>query len=101
MCRTRLKIARTPKHQLQPSRGSTLSTFWRCAPGKSHAQRKKSAGWLAAAFTPTTGTRWRDTLVPIKQRWNIETMLAALRDYPKVSNCEDITFEYVDAGRRK
>jgi 23S rRNA (adenine2503-C2)-methyltransferase len=33
--------------------------------------------------------------VPINRRWNIETLLAALRDYPRLSNSERITFEYV------
>jgi 23S rRNA (adenine2503-C2)-methyltransferase len=37
----------------------------------------------------------RDNLVPINKRWNIETLLEALRVYPKVSNSERITFEYV------
>ncbi len=37
----------------------------------------------------------RDKLVPINKKWNIETLLNALRDYPKVSNSERITFEYV------
>jgi len=33
--------------------------------------------------------------VPINKRWNIETLLNALREYPKLSNSERITFEYV------
>ena len=37
----------------------------------------------------------RDRLVPINKRWNIETLLDALRDYPRLSNSERITFEYV------
>jgi 23S rRNA (adenine2503-C2)-methyltransferase len=37
----------------------------------------------------------RDTLVPINKRWNIEALLDALRAYPKASNSERITFEYV------
>ena len=49
---------------------------------------------LAVSFHATTDAV-RDMLVPINKRWNIETLLNALRDYPKVSNSERITFEYV------
>ena len=49
---------------------------------------------LAVSFHATTD-EVRDTLVPINKRWNIETLLDALREYPKVSNSERITFEYV------
>lgn len=49
---------------------------------------------LAVSFHATTD-EVRDTLVPINKRWNIETLLDALRVYPKVSNSERITFEYV------
>ena len=37
----------------------------------------------------------RDRLVPINKRWNIDELLASLRDYPRLSNSERITFEYV------
>ncbi|UWQ17727.1 23S rRNA (adenine(2503)-C(2))-methyltransferase RlmN [Jannaschia sp. M317] len=49
---------------------------------------------LAVSFHATTDAV-RDVLVPINKRWNIETLLATLKDYPKVSNSERITFEYV------
>ena len=49
---------------------------------------------LAVSFHATTDDV-RDVLVPINKRWNIETLLDALREYPKVSNSERITFEYV------
>ncbi|GAB4386331.1 MAG: 23S rRNA (adenine(2503)-C(2))-methyltransferase RlmN [Albidovulum sp.] len=49
---------------------------------------------LAVSFHATTD-EVRDRLVPINRRWNIETLLAALRDYPRLSNSERITFEYV------
>jgi len=49
---------------------------------------------LAVSFHATTD-EVRDRLVPINKRWNIETLLDALRAYPKVSNSERITFEYV------
>ena len=49
---------------------------------------------LAVSFHATTD-EVRDTLVPINKKWNIEALLDALREYPKVSNSERITFEYV------
>ena len=49
---------------------------------------------LAVSFHATTDAV-RDVLVPINRRWNIEALLAALREYPKASNSERITFEYV------
>ncbi|MEM8729699.1 MAG: 23S rRNA (adenine(2503)-C(2))-methyltransferase RlmN [Pseudomonadota bacterium] len=49
---------------------------------------------LAISFHATTDET-RDLLVPINKRWNIETLLQALASYPKVSNSERITFEYV------
>lgn len=49
---------------------------------------------LAVSFHATTD-EVRDVLVPINKRWNIDSLLDALREYPKVSNSERITFEYV------
>ncbi|MEL7279664.1 MAG: 23S rRNA (adenine(2503)-C(2))-methyltransferase RlmN [Pseudomonadota bacterium] len=49
---------------------------------------------LAVSFHATTD-EVRDHLVPINRKWNIETLLDALRAYPKASNSERITFEYV------
>ena len=49
---------------------------------------------LAISFHATTDAV-RDVLVPINKRWNIDTLLGALRDYPRLSNSERITFEYV------
>ena len=49
---------------------------------------------LAISFHATTDAV-RDQLVPINKKWNIETLLGALRDYPRLSNSERITFEYV------
>ena len=49
---------------------------------------------LAISFHATTDAV-RDQLVPINKRWNIKTLLDALRAYPKASNSERITFEYV------
>ena len=49
---------------------------------------------LAISFHATTD-EVRDRLVPINKRWNIEELLGALASYPKLSNSERITFEYV------
>ncbi|MBI1216993.1 MAG: 23S rRNA (adenine(2503)-C(2))-methyltransferase RlmN [Rhodobacteraceae bacterium] len=49
---------------------------------------------LAVSFHGTTD-EIRDRLVPINKRWNIEALLNALREYPRLSNSERITFEYV------
>lgn len=49
---------------------------------------------LAISFHATTDET-RNILVPINKRWNIEELLAALASYPKASNSERITFEYV------
>lgn len=49
---------------------------------------------LAVSFHATTD-EVRDRLVPINKRWNIATLLDTLREYPRLSNSERITFEYV------
>jgi 23S rRNA (adenine2503-C2)-methyltransferase len=49
---------------------------------------------LAVSFHATTD-EVRDQLVPINKKWNIATLLDALRDYPNLTNSERITFEYV------
>jgi 23S rRNA (adenine2503-C2)-methyltransferase len=49
---------------------------------------------LAVSFHATTD-EVRNVLVPINKRWNIAALLDALRDYPRLSNSERITFEYV------
>ena len=49
---------------------------------------------LAISFHATTD-EVRDKLVPINKKWNLETLLKALGEYPKASNSERITFEYV------
>jgi len=52
-------------------------------------------GCLLAVSLHATTDAVRDRLVPINRRWNIATLLQALRDYPRLSNSERITFEYV------
>ena len=49
---------------------------------------------LAISFHATTD-EIRDKLVPINKKWNISNLLKTLKNYPKVSNSERITFEYV------
>ena len=49
---------------------------------------------LAISFHATTDAV-RDTLVPINRKWPIAELLAACRAYPRLSNAERITFEYV------
>ena len=49
---------------------------------------------LAVSFHATTD-EVRNQLVPINRRWNIAELLDTLRAYPKLSNSERITFEYV------
>jgi 23S rRNA (adenine2503-C2)-methyltransferase len=49
---------------------------------------------LAISFHATTDAV-RDQLVPINRKWNIAALLDACRAYPRLSNSERITFEYV------
>lgn len=59
------------------------------------ARTAREIGCLLAVSFHATTDEVRDVLVPINKRWNIATLLDALRDYPKASNSERITFEYV------
>ncbi|GGL56535.1 23S rRNA (adenine(2503)-C(2))-methyltransferase RlmN [Wenxinia marina] len=59
------------------------------------ARTAQEIGCLLAVSFHATTDETRDRLVPINKRWNIETLLAALKAYPKASNSERITFEYV------
>ena len=59
------------------------------------AKTAEEIGCLLAVSFHATTDEVRDELVPINKRWNIETLLDALREYPKASNSERITFEYV------
>ncbi len=49
---------------------------------------------LAISFHATTD-EVRDRLVPINRKWNIKALLDACRAWPRLSNAERITFEYV------
>ncbi|MBK5933921.1 23S rRNA m(2)A-2503 methyltransferase [Rhodovulum imhoffii] len=49
---------------------------------------------LAVSLHATTDTL-RNQIVPINRKYNLEKLFEALRAYPKLSNSERITFEYV------
>lgn len=59
------------------------------------ARTAEEIGCLLAISFHATTDEVRNTLVPINKRWNIATLLDALREYPRLSNSERITFEYV------
>ncbi|AKO95544.1 23S rRNA methyltransferase [Marinovum algicola DG 898] len=59
------------------------------------ARTAEEIGCLLAVSFHATTDETRNKLVPINKRWNIEELLGALRDYPRLSNSERITFEYV------
>ncbi|MEL6477406.1 MAG: 23S rRNA (adenine(2503)-C(2))-methyltransferase RlmN [Pseudomonadota bacterium] len=52
-------------------------------------------GTLLAISLHATSDEVRDRLVPINKKWPIAELLAACRAYPRLSNAERITFEYV------
>ena len=52
-------------------------------------------GCLLAVSLHGTTDEIRNNLVPINKKWNIEVLISALKDYPRLSNSERITFEYV------
>ena len=52
-------------------------------------------GTMLAISLHGTTDEVRDQLVPINKKWNIEALLDACRRYPRLSNAERITFEYV------
>ncbi len=54
----------------------------------------EAATMLAISLHATTD-ELRDVLVPINRKWPLEALLAACRAYPRLSNAERITFEYV------
>ena len=59
------------------------------------ARTAEEIGCLLAISFHATTDEVRDRLVPVNKKWNIATLLDALRDYPRLSNSERITFEYV------
>jgi len=59
------------------------------------ARAGEEIGCLLAISLHATTDDLRDVLVPINKKWNIDTLIQACRDYPRLSNAERITFEYV------
>ncbi len=55
---------------------------------------EEAATMLAISLHATTD-ELRDVLVPINRKWPLDALLAACRAYPRLSNAERITFEYV------
>ena len=52
-------------------------------------------GTLLAISLHATTDELRNELVPINRKWPLAELLAACRAYPRLSNAERITFEYV------
>jgi len=90
--RDAMKIAMDPEGIQLSRRRITLSTSG--VVPEIHRTAAEIGCQLAVSFHATTD-EVRNKLVPINKRWNIEELLNALRAYPKVSNSERITFEYV------
>jgi 23S rRNA (adenine2503-C2)-methyltransferase len=90
--RDAMKIAMDPEGISLSRRRITLSTSGVVPEIAKTAQ--EIGCQLAISFHATTD-EVRDKLVPINKKWNITELLDALRTYPKVSNSERITFEYV------
>jgi len=90
--RDAMKIAMDPEGISLSRRRITLSTSG-VVPGILRTADEIGC-MLAISFHATTDDV-RDNLVPINKKWNIEALLQALRDYPRATNSERITFEYV------
>ncbi len=90
--RDAMKIAMDPEGIQLSRRRITLSTS---GVVPEIARTADEIGCLLAISFHATTDETRDKLVPINKRWNIRELLQALADYPRVSNSERITFEYV------
>ncbi len=90
--RDAMKIAMDPEGISLSRRRITLSTS---GVVPEIARTATEIGCLLAVSFHATTDEVRDGLVPINKKWNIEALLNALREYPKASNSERITFEYV------
>ena len=90
--RDAMKIAMDPEGISLSRRRITLSTS---GVVPEIARTATEIGCLLAISFHATTNEVRDQLVPINKRWNLDTLIDALREYPKVSNSERITFEYV------
>ncbi len=90
--RDAMKIAMDPEGISLSRRRITLSTS---GVVPEIARTAEEIGCLLAVSFHATTDEVRDKLVPINKKWNIAELLDVLRTYPKVSNSERITFEYV------
>ncbi|ALG89016.1 MULTISPECIES: 23S rRNA (adenine(2503)-C(2))-methyltransferase RlmN [Actibacterium] len=90
--RDAMKIAMDPEGISLSRRRITLSTS---GVVPEIARTAEEIGCLLAVSFHATTDEVRDKLVPINKKWNIAALLDALRAYPKLSNSERITFEYV------
>ena len=90
--RDAMKIAMDPEGISLSRRRITLSTS---GVVPEIAKTAEEIGCLLAVSFHATTDSIRDKLVPINKKWNIESLLETLRQYPKLSNSERITFEYV------
>jgi 23S rRNA (adenine2503-C2)-methyltransferase len=90
--RDAMKIAMDPEGISLSRRRITLSTS---GVVPEIAKTAEEIGCLLAVSFHATTDEVRDKLVPINKKWNIETLLNTLREYPRLSNSERITFEYV------
>ncbi len=90
--RDAMKIAMDPEGISLSRRRITLSTS---GVVPEIARTAEEIGCLLAISFHATTDEVRDKLVPINKRWNLETLLEALRAYPRLTNSERITFEYV------
>jgi len=90
--RDAMKIAMDPDGIQLSRRRITLSTS---GVVPEIARTAQEIGCMLAISFHATTDEVRDKLVPINKKWNLDVLLQALRDYPKVSNSERITFEYV------
>jgi 23S rRNA (adenine2503-C2)-methyltransferase len=90
--RDAMKIAMDPEGIQLSRRRITLSTS---GVVPEIARTAQEIGCMLAISFHATDDETRNKLVPINKRWNIDALLDALRAYPKVSNSERITFEYV------
>ncbi len=90
--RDAMKIAMDPEGVSLSRRRITLSTS---GVVPQIAKTAEEIGCLLAISFHATTDEVRDQLVPVNKKWNLEALLQSLRDYPRLSNSERITFEYV------
>jgi len=90
--RDAMKIAMDPEGIALSRRRITLSTS---GVVPEIARTADEIGCMLAISFHATTDEVRDRLVPINKKWPLADLIDALRAYPKASNSERITFEYV------